>query len=134
MEARVAEALRTARVLLAAVCVAACTSPLTGTGDTIPSVLTAVHVAVDDFDASGGDASADVTMTSQVFFDLSQFGLGAAVAADSVSSGLFSCTRIVTPGSIEASGLTFSATVTDDAGMVCGPVIPSNSASMDNVP
>jgi len=114
--------------------------------DTTPPVVTSGNVTISSsgttlaigdavtfsWDSSpSGDNNADVTQTSQVTFDLSSFG-ASQVTPDTVTAGVFSYTHIVGSGSIDATGLSFSVTVTDSSGNVTGPVVSIDSVDMDN--
>lgn len=78
-----------------------------------------------------GDDNPDVSTLAQVEFDLSAFGLGND-SPDSVNNGVFSYSWVVVAGSIDAAGLTFAATVTDDASNLTGPVVSSDSVEVDS--
>ncbi|MBU1705806.1 peptidoglycan-binding protein, partial [Patescibacteria group bacterium] len=83
--------------------------------------------------SASGDNNPDITLTSQVSFDLSLFGLSSAATPDTLVAGVFSYTYNVVAGSIDANNLTFDATVTDPVNNVTGPVTSSNDANLDNI-
>ncbi|MFC1787897.1 peptidoglycan-binding protein, partial [Patescibacteria group bacterium] len=85
-----------------------------------------------DNSAATGDNNTDITLTSQVTFDLSAFGGSASQTPDSVTSDVFSYDLTLGSGSVDASGLTFTATATDGFTNTTTSATSTDTTSVDN--
>ncbi|WP_279432468.1 beta strand repeat-containing protein, partial [Marichromatium gracile] len=101
---------------------------LSGASGTGGAFVTGDTVTVTWDDTASGDNNADTL--AEVTVDFSAFGGGAAVAA-SESSGTWTASYTVTPGTIEAANRNASVTVTDDAGNTT-IIADTSNATLDN--
>src|SRR3569623_847518 len=123
---------------------------LTGNGITasnVPPTVTDANVSISGASGTGGEFKIGDTVTatwnntaagdnntdtlSSVTVDFSQFGGGSAVAATN-SSGTWTATYTITPGSIDGTNKNISITATDNAGNTTTTADTTN-ATVDNI-